>query len=421
MSSSRKTPPSLIPTYLSVPLQVIESGAGFLSWCGASIGRFSASELLNRASKKELLSDFGDERFQQPFENWLSFCVDEEHALSYFGKFLLRQRTRACLANRLRFTEVVKRSPEIERIQIEKPIFVASPPRCGTTLLHNLLAQDPHARPLLFWEGSWPTPLSREQGNVERRARMAHRIYKILYALIPGAKPLHVVNPDGPMECGPLFNNSFILGYAFLFPKYQKWLLENLDVLALAYEEYRRQLLIFQWQRPTDTYWVLKSTTHLFGLRYLKKVFPDAEVIWIHRDPREFIPSICSGLVPLAELFLKDQVDPEWLGDFVLRVVDAWIREAHEAREQLAIDGVYDVYYRDLIRNGSEVVKGIYKHFGRPWLEEHENRARRWLVRNPQRKFGKHAYTLGQFGLSDLKIDDVLGWYLEQYNVSPTA
>jgi len=41
----------------------------------------------------------------------------------------------------------VAEHPEIRDVPIERPVFILGFPRTGTTLLHNLLAQDPAARP----------------------------------------------------------------------------------------------------------------------------------------------------------------------------------------------------------------------------------------------------------------------------------
>ena len=46
---------------------------------------------------------------------------------------------------------------------IERPIFIVGQPRTGTTILFDLLAQDPALRPPLTWEVDNPYPLPRPE------------------------------------------------------------------------------------------------------------------------------------------------------------------------------------------------------------------------------------------------------------------
>jgi len=63
-------------------------------------------------------------------------------------------------------------NPEIAEIPVRRPLLITGFGRTGSTLLHNLLALDPHARAPLLWEllGSVSPAASRDRG-----LRSAHR------------------------------------------------------------------------------------------------------------------------------------------------------------------------------------------------------------------------------------------------------
>ena len=76
------------------------------------------------------------------------------------------------LENRLQLADTRKRHPEIAAAPVERPIFITGLPRTGTSILHELLAQDPAHRAPLHWEVRSPCPPPETR---ELRDRSAHR------------------------------------------------------------------------------------------------------------------------------------------------------------------------------------------------------------------------------------------------------
>ena len=87
-------------------------------------------------------------------------AVDADTALTQLGRGTLRSRIVRLLRNRISLADLIKRYPEIESIEIEKPIIVVGMPRSGTTHLVNLLAADRRRRALPYWESQEPIPAS---------------------------------------------------------------------------------------------------------------------------------------------------------------------------------------------------------------------------------------------------------------------
>ena len=51
-----------------------------------------------------------------------------------------------------------RRYPEIAEVEIRQPMFILGLPRCGTSLLHALMGNDPQIRTPLQWEIANPSP-----------------------------------------------------------------------------------------------------------------------------------------------------------------------------------------------------------------------------------------------------------------------
>ncbi len=74
------------------------------------------------------------------------------------------------------------------------------------------------------------------------------------------------------------------------YPSYRDWFLDA--DYAPAYEAHRRSLQQLQWRHPGR--WVLKYPKHLLSLDALLASYPDAVLIWTHRDPAAVVPSVMS-------------------------------------------------------------------------------------------------------------------------------
>jgi hypothetical protein len=161
---------------------------------------------------------------------------------------------------------------------------------------------------------------------------------------------------------------------------------------------------------------VLKSPVHLFSLGALMKVFPDAAVVQLHRDPHKVVPSLCS-LFAVYQGMASDQVDSRRLGPDVLQLCVEGLRRGREAREAAEPGRVFDLKYEDLMADPLGAVRRIYDHFGYQFTDELVRRAKAWKESNPQHKHGKHRYDLEQFGLDRREIDRLLGPYCEEYGI----
>ena len=77
---------------------------------------------------------------------------------------------------------------------------------------------------------------------------------------------------------------------SFDIRSYREWFLDA-DYTP-AYEAHHRTLQQLQWRNPGR--WVLKYPKHLLSLDASARRYPDAVLIWTHRDPAAVLPSAVS-------------------------------------------------------------------------------------------------------------------------------
>jgi len=116
---------------------------------------FAPDALRAQASSEVGLADFGSATYEAPLEA-LTGAIEDSDLLSPVGRLMLHAQLVQLLKNRLLLEDLVTRHPEIEDIEIERPIIICGLPRTGTTHLHNLMAADEALRSLPYWESLEP-------------------------------------------------------------------------------------------------------------------------------------------------------------------------------------------------------------------------------------------------------------------------
>jgi len=319
------------------------------------------------------------------------------------GLFLQsRLRTQAALASR----------PHVDAIAIPRPLFVVSFPRSGSTLLQNLLAQDPLARWFKLWELMHPYPWEGEgEGGSDPRVAATERAVRIFN---PAYHKIHPVGVHRPDECHFLFNQSLTTwDFPILVkcPSYREWLIQADSVEA--YRVYRRALKLLLEQRPCPPkgHVLLKDpVNHIGHLDTLQELFPDACMLVVHRNVVEMIGSTCSMIRSLRGLF-AERVDPTEIGEEVLRWAELSLGRADAALRNTTSSLVIEVRYRDLVRDPVQSIRAVYDTVGLTFSEELEQGITRWLRANPKDAKGVHAYRLEDFGLTAPIVEKRLAFW----------
>ncbi|MBW2269078.1 MAG: sulfotransferase [Deltaproteobacteria bacterium] len=375
--------------------------------------------LLEEAVRNTGLTDFGDDVFREGLCVLLD-SLEGEARLHDFGRLFAHKEILRHLENRLRVTEDWKRYPEMAEVEIVAPIFVVSLPRSGSTILHELLAQDPTSRFVATWECNLVSPPA-EAASYESDPRIAEwerEIARTHGSEVPDFEGMHPMGARLPEECLTVMALDFksqVFAYQFNVPSYEAWL-EQQD-LHSVYATHRRQLQYMQWRCPRER-WVLKAVGHLWALEEIFDVYPDARVVQTHRDPLKVLPSLTS-LLSMGLGMTTDAVDAQAIA---MQWAESWVealRKALAFRSSGSVDEkrFFDVHYLRSVDDPVAMVGRIYAHFGISLSEEARRRMRDFLALSPKDKHGVHHYSLEEFGLDPAAERERYRFYTESFGV----
>jgi len=226
----------------------------------------------------------------------------------------------------------------------------------------------------------------------------------------------HDVKADSKEECWILLANTLALGNTDIATGLHQW---NKWLMAMdrswVYEDYKRMLQIQAHVTPTKRF-VLKCPSHLWNLEFILKIFPDACVVWSHRNPVNSIASFCS-LMGLGRRIFFGHIDAELVGEMMEARFLSGVQEIMEFRQRVGDERFYDINFETLIEDIPRAVMDIKKHFDLPHGKQADREVREYLQRPRGDKPGKHIYGPEQFGLDRDEIIDRFGDYIERFGI----
>jgi hypothetical protein len=377
----------------------------------------TVAELVALARKATKHADFGVVSFEEPLRRFLDACATEAN-LSLVGRLATRWDVVRFLSNLLRFQAEEARRPEIASERIERPIFITGLPRSGTTFLHRLMMADAENRAPLVWETISPWP---EPSTPDLRARRVGRQLKMFERLAPEFRALHPLDAASPQECSEITAHVFRslrFDTNYRVPSYRDWLDSDLSRHLPAYEFHHRFLRHLQFQDGHKSRWVLKCPEHVFALRSIRAVYPDARLVFVHRDPVKVLLSVAHLTEVLRRPFTRD-LDPVEIGrDESAR----WLAGA----EQMIWTGddaglpepVCHVHHMDLISDPISTVDSVYRHFGMdlPWPAIAA--IERYVAERPNGGYGPRNYAFADHGLEEAAERERFRPYMLRFGVA---
>jgi hypothetical protein len=301
----------------------------------------------------------------------------------------------------------LERHPEITDVPVARPLFITGFGRTGSTLLLNLLALDVEARAPLLWQLLAPSPPPQSGDCADPRIAAAQRRVDVFTQVDPRVRQIHPMAPDAPDECHWMMRHSPLAVTLYRVPEYWTWL-KTLPVgdLRSLYHGYRRQVQQLQLFDRRG-HWLSKSFSHLHYMPVLHDVFPDANVVRLHRHPCQAIPSLCS-LVSIYRRLTTRQVDANEIGatllDMFVDGMDRLMNVPQPVAAQRAIDISYDELTADPVAGPIAVVRRIYDRFGYAYTPAFEQAMARRLEAQRAAERPRHVYTIEQFGLSRAQV-----------------
>lgn len=384
-----------------------------------SAARLNMAELLAAAEQATGLDDWGADRtFRVPLEK----LIDAVNAMEAPAAFVeqARQRLAGSLGIILHLVDDGKKHPEILALKIARPMIVVGLPRTGTTIVYDLLSLDPAVRAPRDWEFflPWPAPEAATWASDPRIAQI-NALNQQLLALAPQLADIHEFEATHSSECNLAFTHHFASSQfvaEWAVPQYQQWLLSG--PVPGRYAAHKRILQQLQWKGPKGR-WLLKSPEHLLDLDGLLAAYPDADLVWTHRDPVQALSSLSSFLLQFRNVFGLDN-DPKLVGRTVFETWTTALERGVESRNRnAAIDAkVIDIAHRDVIADKRDVVRRIYARFDLPFTPELEARVRAEAEAADTARFGrlgKHKHDPQTFGIDAAEVRERMPNYYARF------
>ncbi|WP_317930466.1 sulfotransferase [Halioxenophilus sp. WMMB6] len=321
------------------------------------------------------------------------------------------------LSNRLRVEAYLAEHPQLLQTPIEKPLFVFGLPRTGTTLVINLLNEDPARRCFRRWESldSVPPPTTAELSSGPRYEK-SQQMTQLSLKYAPQIAAIHYEDADSPTECQFAMSQSFCAQYYEAIaevPSYRQWFL-NADYRP-AFQYQKKLLQLLQAQAPGR--WTLKNPWHPLFLEDLTQVYPDAQLVMTHRDPVDVVGSCCS-LIKHVRAMMSDKVDLRYIGETMMDTFASMVERTLAFKAKHGWDSIYDLHYSAVMRDPIGEIKKVYDHFNEPWTEAAEQAMTAYLANNPKGKFGKHEYSLAEYGLTAAKVRERFADYCDRFAIA---
>lgn len=351
-----------------------------------------ADALLERASAATGLTDLGDPDGSLP--DRVGLVVDELRGsdLDAAGEAAAEETIHGLLTSRLRFFDDRARLP-LAGEEVVRPVFATGEPRSGTTLLHALLAADPGARSLRFWEVMYPTPPPGPAASDDPRRARADDDWRDILARIPPWLVSHPYNDelgDGLPEC----ERTWAFDFRSMVPSVW-W---RVPVLmrpslpqdhAAQYRLHRMVLQHVQHSRPPK-HWALKGW-HTRRLAALFATYPDACVVWVHRDPVQVIASQITAFGQINEC-LAGSLD--WQAWAATQLASSRQSILANLDDPLVDDPrIHHVRYPDFARDPVGTIRGFYERYDLPFDDGTDAAMRAWLTANPGDRHGRFTYS----------------------------
>jgi Sulfotransferase family len=374
-------------------------------------------ELVGCACERVGLADLGSDSWREGLSILVGSIESTPGVAPAARDDLYRQFVDA-LCNRLRVVDYIAQHPEVVEERIERPLVILGLPRTGTTLASYLLDQDPRRRSLLNWEAGNsvpPAPAARLRSDPRCLAKKA-TLDQLAAALQDAQFPIaHWEEADGPTECTFVQNQDFksLLWEAYMpTSAYADWLLGT--NMTSAYEYERSLLQVLQSGAPGA--WSLKMPSHAVHIEALLAVFPDARMVWAHRDPFKATASFLS-MNELSRRLLTPGIQMESFVPIALRMLRAHIDRPLRVRARLGHDRFFHLHYAALMRDPIGQMRALYEWADDELTPAVERAMLGWLEQNPQDRFGVRPYSLDAYGVAKAALERIYGTYVSTFDI----
>jgi len=149
----------------------------------------------------------------------------------------------------------------------------------------------------------------------------------------------------------------------------------------------------------------------------LYAAYPDACVIFTHRDPARTMPSTVSTTA-MVQWLRTDAVDLDALAALIGAIFSDALATVARRRADGTLPGVHgDVRFADLMSDPVGAIASAYGEIGRELGDGHRRAIGEYLAAKPRDKHGTHDYTAADWGFDTATVRSGLAGYMDAFGV----
>ncbi len=285
-------------------------------------------------------------------------------------------------------------------------------PRSASSFLHRMLSLDPANIVPRCWQLLYPYPSQSRLLPLDlRKAQVALQL-RLFQCMTPGLSRLHHLSAEAPQECTDITAQVFQslrFENTHRIPSYQAWIDRHGHHRAFLF--HRRFLQHLDAQTPGRR-WILKSPDHVFSLDAIRAAYPDAVIVFLHRDPLSVVSS-CARLAEHLRRPFTNRLDPQEVG----RQVSARLVQAADHMMDAAgrLPHILHLYYGQAVAEPIAAVRTLYRYCGFELSGTAEQRMAAFLAR-PHR-CAVRTQDFARFGLDAGILRDRFARYVRHFAV----
>ncbi|HUM45683.1 MAG TPA: sulfotransferase [Chitinophagales bacterium] len=247
----------------------------------------------------------------------------------------------------------------------EPPLFIIGFNRSGTTLLHNLLCQDPESGYTTTLQTVFPSCFLTQQWWLG----------PVFNYLVPAQRPFDNVSMDKDFPQEEEFAMANLQPYSvynfFLFPSAfdhfvdHDYFTEMLPAAGLAkWKKEYHKMMVKSLLNTKGTRYVSKNPVNIPRMKILKELYPHARFIFIYRDPYVVVESFYHFILAIFPGIQLQEVPADFSRRNVARFYSIAMTHYLEMKKKSSTPIAFEIRMEDFVKDKIGGLRNLYSALG---------------------------------------------------------
>lgn len=303
----------------------------------------------------------------------------------------------------LRWWEEIRYGNAVNKTAIpDSPVFILGHWRSGTTLLHNMLCEDPQFAYITTYQGVFPNQLLGSKWLLRN----------IMKAMMPEKRPSDnmALSPEFPQEEEFAFGNTcpYSLYNFWYFPdktfefynKYIRFADNNEKVRTgwiSSYKKMMRKSLYYHGKKQ----FISKNPPHTGRIKILLEAFPNAKFIYIYRNPITVFESTKKLITSTIPTLTFQNISETEIEQIIFRLYKEIVGDYEATKHLIPKGNLVEVKFEDFEKDTVGGLKNIYNTLS---INGYQNAEKHFIAyANAQKKYQKNTYSFSRQKVEEIK------------------